>query len=516
MISVHKHYILIVLTFFSFQVFSQKEKKPNVIVIYTDDHRFSGVHSLSGAAVKTPNIDNLSENGITFTNTYLMGSFSGATCIPSRAMLHTGRNLFKLKGDGRQIPETHVTLGETFQKAGYDTHIVGKWHNDNGSLARSFDSGDKIMGRGVYLVDHFRMPFWDWDKKGEFKKDDAYLLVYNEEGKIVRRAITQDDKRGPTGTEFDGPHTSEIFAKNAARFIAKRKKKKPFFMYVAFHAPHDPRQAPKEYRNMYNANDIILPPSYMPQHPFDNGHMFLRDEELAPWPRTPEVAKHHLADYYAIITHLDAQIGRIIAALKENGTYDNTLIVFAGDSGLAVGNHGLIGKQNIYDEDGIHVPFILSGGAVKKHGVKIDALSYIHDIFPTVCNLTNIDIPPSVNGKSLLPVIENETTQVRTSTYHAYKQFQRAYRKGDYKLIEYVRANDNDWKRGEEIRGSRVTQLFNIKKDPWEIHDLSFFPQHKELILQMQKEMRNMAIELGDAKENVEGEKYDFWDFYTN
>ncbi len=492
----------------------KKNKKPNVLVIYTDDHRFSGIHALGGMEVKTPNIDRLVDDGVAFTNTYLMGAFSGATCIPSRAMLLSGRHLFKLEGHGRVIPDAHETIGETFKKAGYNTHIVGKWHNDNKSLVRSFDSGDKIMGRGVYLVDHFRMPFWDWDKSGAFKKEDAYLLTYDDNGKEIQRALTKDDKRGPIRTELDGPHTSEVFARHAVQYIKKKKGKKPFFMYVAFHAPHDPRQAPKKFREMYSPEAINLPPSYMPQHPFDNGHMFLRDEELAPWPRTEEVAKQHLADYYAIISHLDHQIGKIIAALKESGAYENTLIVFAGDSGLAVGNHGLIGKQNVYDEDGIHVPFVLSGSLIKDKGRKIDALSYIHDIFPTVCDMTNITIPGSVNGKSLVPVIDNKKETVRNETYHAYKQFQRAYRKGDYKLIEYVRANDLHWKYGEQIRGSRVTQLFNIKKDPWETQDLSFFPESKDVLLKMQQEMKEKAIELGDKKENIQGEKYDFWNFY--
>ncbi|NMH87956.1 sulfatase-like hydrolase/transferase [Flavivirga algicola] len=492
----------------------KKGKKPNVLVIYTDDHRFSGVHALGGMEVKTPNIDHLVDDGIAFTNTYLMGAFSGATCIPSRAMLLSGRHLFKLEGQGHVIPDEHITMGEAFKEAGYNTHIVGKWHNDNKSLVRSFDSGDKIMGRGVYLVDHFRMPFWDWDKSGAFKKEDAYLLTFDAKGKEIQRPLTKNDKRGPVGTELEGPHTSEVFARHAAQYIKKKKDKKPFFMYVAFHAPHDPRQAPKKYRDMYNPETISLPPSYAAQHPFDNGHMFLRDEELAPWPRTEEVAKEHLADYYAIISHLDHQIGKIISALKESGAYENTLIVFAGDSGLAVGNHGLIGKQNVYDEDGIHVPFVLSGNLIKDKGRKIDALSYIHDIFPTVCEMANITMPNSVNGKSLVPVIENKTAQVRNETYHAYKQFQRAYRKGDYKLIEYVRANDLHWKYGEQITGSRVTQLFNIKKDPWETQDLSFFPENKELLLKMRNEMKAKALELGDKKENIKGEKYDFWNFY--
>ncbi|WP_303316274.1 sulfatase-like hydrolase/transferase [Flavivirga abyssicola] len=508
---------LVIITTVFFMQNALAQKKPNVLIIYTDDHRFSGVHALGGMDVKTPNIDTLADDGIAFTNTYLMGAFSGATCIPSRAMLFSGRHLFKLKGQGHVIPDEHITIGEAFKEAGYDTHIVGKWHNDNKSLLRSFDSGDKIMGRGVYLVDHFRMPFWDWDKTGAFKKEDAYVLAYDNRGKEIRSPITKDDVKGPIRTELDGPHTSEVFARHAVQYLKKKEKNnKPFFMYVAFHAPHDPRQAPKAYRDMYTPETIKLPPSYKSQHPFDNGHMFLRDEELAPWPRTKEVAKQHVADYHAIISHLDHQIGKIITALKESGAYENTLIVFAGDSGLAVGNHGLMGKQNIYDEDGIHVPFILSGHLIKNKGRKINALSYIHDIFPTICDMTGVAIPNTVKGKSLVPVIKNKTDQVRNETYHAYKQFQRAYRKGDYKLIEYVRANDNHWQRGEEIRGSRVTQLFNITKDPWEIQDLSFFPEHAKLVAKMKKELKIKAEELGDVKENIEGEIYGFWEFYTD
>ncbi|TGV00979.1 sulfatase-like hydrolase/transferase [Flavivirga rizhaonensis] len=495
---------------------NNKISKPNVLIIYTDDHRYTGVHSLGGMQVKTPNMDALANEGIVFENAYLMGAFSGATCIPSRAMLLSGRQLFSLRGQGHSIPEDHVTIGEAFQKAGYMSHIVGKWHQDNKSLVRSFNSGSTIMGRGVYLVDHFRMPLWDWDKKGNFSAEDAYLLVNGEKGKVERRQLTKDDKKGSTGTELNGPHTSEIFAENASNFIRNCKKNKPFFMYLAFHAPHDPRQAPQHYKDMYPSDSIQLPPSYMDQHPFDNGHMVLRDEALAPWPRTPEIAKKELADYYAIITHLDDQIGKVIATLKATGAYENTLIVFAGDSGLAVGNHGLMGKQNIYDEDGVHIPLVFSGGFMKTKGIRKNALSYTHDIFPTICNLVNIPIPESVNGKSLVPVINNSTEQVRDYTYHAYRQFQRAYRKGDYKLIEYVRAKDSKKQKGIELEfesGSRVTQLFNVEKDPWETQDLSFFPEFKEVVLQMRKEMKQKAVLLGDKKESI-NERYDFWDYY--
>ncbi|APZ45560.1 arylsulfatase [Polaribacter reichenbachii] len=491
-------------------------KKPNVLLIYTDDHRFSGIHTLAGLQVQTPNIDQLAKDGITFTKTYLMGSFSGATCIPSRAMLLTGKNLFTLDGVGRNIPKNDTTIAEAFQKEGYDTHIVGKWHQDNASLNRSFNSGDKIMGRSAYLTDHFRMPFWDFNKNSNYTRKEAYLLVYDKKGKRIKRSLTKEDKKGPIGTERIGPHTSEVFAEHASNYIKKSKKEKPFFMYLAFHAPHDPRQAPQEYLDKYNTKNIKLPPSYLPQHPFDNGAMTVRDEALAPWPRTNEIAKKHLAEYYAIITHLDAQIGKVIQALKDSGAYKNTIIVLAGDSGLAVGNHGLIGKQNVYDEDGLHVPFIISGNYIKQKGRKIDALSYIQDIFPTICDLANLKKPKSMNGKSLKPVIDYKTEQIRQSTYHAYKQFQRAYRKGDFKLIEYVKANGNHWKNGPFIAGARVTQLFNIKDDFWETTDLSFLPQYKEKVALMRKEMKAKADELGDVKVTSSKEReYHFWDYYN-
>ncbi|TXG38401.1 sulfatase-like hydrolase/transferase [Seonamhaeicola maritimus] len=500
----------------SFQLQAQRKKKPNVLVIYTDDHRYSGVHALGGQAVVTPALDNLAHNGITFTNAYLQGAFSGATCVPSRAMLLTGRNLFQLDGIGRNIPTEHTLMGEAFMDGGYYAYHVGKWHQDHQSLARSANYGAKVSGTPAYLTDQYRMPYSDWEPEGKYKRENCYLLEFNDEGEVIRRPITKDDKRGPTGTEKTAPHVSEVLADEASRFISDYDKKKPFFMYLAFPTPHDPRQAPKKFKDMYPEDEIALLPSYMPQHPFDNGHIVLRDEQLAEWPRTNQIAKQHLSDYYAIISHLDAQIGRVIAALKETGQYENTIIVMAGDSGLAVGNHGLLGKQNIYNEDGIHIPLIISGGLIEEanKGRREGALCYNYDVMPTICEMAGISTPASVTGSSLMPVINNEKEIVRDYTYHAYRQHQRAYRKGDYKLIEYVRAPDKDRKRGDLVTGSKVTQLFNIAKDPWETFNLADFPEYTQIVAQLRKEMKAKAIELGDVADGKRT-NFDFWKYYN-
>ena len=508
--------ILFFLASISFQPKAQNQAKPNVLLIYTDDHRYTGVHALGKQPVQTPYLDQLVEEGIAFTNTYLMGSFSGATCIPSRAMLLTGRDLFSIQGMGHTIPESHTMLGEAFMDAGYHAHHIGKWHQDFKSLARSFNSGGKVAGKPRYLVDQYRMPFTDWQADGNYTEDHGYLLEYDDQGAIKRRPLTKDDQRGPIGTEETGPHVSEVLADEAIHFLKKHHEKQPFFMYLAFPTPHDPRQAPQKYYDMYPVEELELPPSYMPQHPFDNGHIVLRDELLAPWPRTPQIAKKHLSEYYAIISHLDAQIGKVVMTLKENDLYQNTLIIMAGDSGLGVGNHGLLGKQNIYDEDGVHIPFILSGGLVSRqdHGRRIHALSYIHDIMPTLCELVGIPVPKTVIGKSLAPVIRGEIDQIRDYTFHAYRQHQRAFRMGDYKLIEYVRAPDSHRDRGDFIAGSRVTQLFNVSEDPWETLNLADFPEYQAKVFAMRKEMILEAIKLGDHDDGLRT-SVNFWDYWS-
>ncbi len=499
----------------SFLAKAQISPKPNVLVIYTDDHRYTGVHALGGQALRTPTLDRLAAEGIAFTNAYLQGSFLGATCVPSRAMLLSGRNLFQLEGPGRNIPKEHKTMGEAFMDAGYYAYHVGKWHQDASVLARSFHNGAKLCGMPAYLTDQYRMPFSDWNPEGNYSRETCYLLEYTTEGEVKRRPLTDEDKRGPTANEKTGPHVSEVLADEAASFIKDYDKEQPFFLYLAFPTPHDPRQAPEKFKALYPEENTALPPSYMAQHPFDNGHIVLRDELLAPWPRTKAIAQQHLSDYYAIITHLDAQIGRVIKTLKASGQYESTLIVMAGDSGLALGNHGLLGKQNIYHEDGVHIPFILSGGLIEEEnkGKWINALCYNYDIMPTICELAGIEIPSSVTGSSLVPIVKEEVEEIRDHTYHAYRQHQRAYRKGDFKLIEYVRAPDYHKNRGDFIAGSRVSQLFNLAKDPWETFNLADFPEYKETVDKLRAEMKSKAIELGDRADGKRTE-VDFWEYY--
>ena len=222
----------------------------------------------------------------------------------------------------------------------------------------------------------------------------------------------------------------------------------------------------------------------MPEHPFDNGELVIRDEKLAPWPRTPEIVRQHIAAYYAMITHLDVYIGKLLETLKETGHADNTIIIFAGDNGLAVGQHGLLGKQNLY-EHSIRVPLVITGPNIPK-GKKSDALCYLLDIFPTLCELTGLPIPKTVEGKSLVPAITGEKQHLRDTLFFAYKNVQRAVCDERYKLIEYF------------VEGTRRTQLFDLANDRWEVNNLSEAPEHAEQLARLREEMTRWQKEVAD------------------
>jgi arylsulfatase A-like enzyme len=286
------------------------------------------------------------------------------------------------------------------------------------------------------MSNHLRVPVHDFDPRGKYAPEKSYI-----------------------GKKF----SSELFTDAAVDFLRRYDEDRPFFMYLPYTAPHDPRMAPEKYDAMYDRDGIPLPGNFMPKHPFDNGEMLVRDEKLAPWPRTPEIVREHIAAYYAMITHLDDQIGRVLAALEEAGHAANTIVIFAGDNGLAVGQHGLLGKQNLYDHS-VRVPLIMSGPGLPA-GSRCDTLCYLHDIFPTVCELVGLPIPETVEGLSLLPSMRADEKRHRQTLYFAYREVQRAVRDERFKLIEY------------RVGGKRTAQLFDLAGDPAEVSDLADDPE---------------------------------------
>ena len=323
---------------------------------------------------RPPNIDRLVSEGTAFTHAYIPGGTCGAVCMPSRAMLHTGRTLFHLEDSGREIPAEHTLLGETLQKAGYRTFGTGKWHNGTRAYARSFTDGGEIFFGG--MSDHWNVPAYSFEPSGKYDKCSMQCTNY---------FYSKDELELTCDHITPGKHSSELFCEEAAGFLRNYDSDDPFFMYVSFMAPHDPRVMPESFRRMYNEDSLPLPENFMPEHPFDKGEMCVRDELLAPLPRTSAMVREHLADYYAMITHLDSQIGMVLKELENSGLYDDTIIILAGDNGLALGQHGLFGKQNCY-EHSLRVPLVFAGPGVPKD-FRTDSLCYLLDIYPTLCDM---------------------------------------------------------------------------------------------------------------------------------
>jgi len=419
----------------------------NVLFFFTDDQRFNTIAALGNPHIHTPSIDKLVARGTTFTHGFIPGGTSGAVCMPSRAMLHTGRTLFHLEGAGEGIPAAHTLLGEHLRTHGYRTFGTGKWHNGTESYARSFSNGAEIFFGG--MEDHWNVPACNFDPKGKYETRTP---------KCVNAYNSKRELRYVADHVTPGKHSSELFCDAAIEFLESCDTDKPFFAYVSFMAPHDPRVMPREFRDRYRDAELPLPACFQPEHPFDFGIRDIRDELLANYPRTEDEIREHLADYYAMITHLDAQLGRVMDTLEQKGLLDNTIIVFAGDNGLAVGCHGLMGKQNLY-EHSVRVPLIFAGPGIPA-GTRTDAFAYLLDIFPTLTELIGVETPGSVEGKSLVPAMQDDAT-VREDLYLAYTDKIRGVRTREYKLIEY-RTDDM-------IR----TQLFDLADDPAELCDLN-------------------------------------------
>lgn len=420
----------------------QAAKKPNVLFIFADDMTYDAIRALGNEEIETPNLDRLVKTGTTFSHAYNSGSWSGAVCVASRTMLMTGRQIWEANKvfSSKELMQEYVQKKrmwpQLLEKGGYKTYMSGKWHVKA--------KADVLFN----VAKNVRPGMPKSIKKAYNRPLDGKPDPWDPADKSIG------------GFWQGGKHWSEVQADDAVEFLgAASKEEKPFFIYLAFNAPHDPRQAPQEFLDKYPADKIKIPESFLPRYPFcdeiGNPHK-LRDEFLAPMPRTKHSVQVHIREYYAIITHMDAQIGRVLDALKKTGKEENTYIVFTADHGLAVGKHGLFGKQNMYDHS-VRVPFIVVGPGVKA-GRTTDAPIYLQDVIPSTLDWAGINIPQHVQFKSIQPHLKGNGPK-RPSIYGAYLNKQRSITAGGYKLMVYPNANNK-------------RRLYHVAKDPHELVDL--------------------------------------------
>ena len=430
-------------------VTSPSSPRPNILLLFADDMRADCIAAHGNRHIRTPHLDRLAAQGFSFRGNYIFGANSGAVCIPSRAMLMTGRTWFHI--DTLHLRGSRL-LPEHLREHGYRTFATGKWHNGEESWLRGFQQGRAVMFGG--MSDHTQVPVRDLGADGRL-----------------------------TPTRVARGFSSELFADAALEFLQGHQGDDPFFAYVAFTAPHDPRQPPAGWTPPAPADRPPLPPNFLPQFPFDNGMVKVRDEVLAAWPRDPETLRDQLVEYYALIEHLDQQVGRVLDGLRASRHATNTLVIFAADNGLALGSHGLLGKQSVF-EHSMRVPLILAGPGIPA-GRSTHAFTYLHDLFPTLCDLLGLDAPPDLEGASLRPLLDGTQPAVRDTVFLPFLSTQRAVRDERWKLIAYPEQGH--------------LQLFDLQSDPHEITNLVARPEHAVHIARLRERLQVWQRQVGDG-----------------
>ncbi|MFH1920913.1 MAG: sulfatase-like hydrolase/transferase [Planctomycetota bacterium] len=439
--------------------------KPNILFIFADDQCFETIHALGHPVIETPNLDRLVDSGITFTDAHNQGSWTGAVCVASRTMLNTGRFLWRAQRVDKQAEEERQAgrfWSEYMKGAGYETYMTGKWHV-KADPQKAFDHVTNVRGG---------MP--------------------NQTPEGYNRPLEgKPDPWSPWDPKFGGywkggKHWSEVLGDDAVAFLGRASKRdEPFFMYLAFNAPHDPRQSPKEYVDKYPLQTVDLPVNFLPEYPYKDAigcGKTLRDEMLAPFPRTEHAIKVHRQEYYAIITHMDAQIGRILDALERSGKAGSTYLLFTADHGLAVGHHGLVGKQNLY-EHSVRVPLLITGPGVPK-GKRIDAPVYLQDVMPTTLELAGVEKPEHVQFHSLMPLVRGVGPAPYDAVYGAYLDLQRSVTLDGYKLILYPKIGR--------------ARLYHLRDDPNEMNDLADDPGSRPVMKRLLARLIELQKETGD------------------
>ncbi|MCA9036933.1 MAG: sulfatase-like hydrolase/transferase [Planctomycetaceae bacterium] len=432
-------------------------QRPNILLIVSDDQRPDTIHALGNEIIRTPHLDQLVRTGTTFTR----ATCANPICTPSRAEILTGCSGFRMgvRDFGGTIDKTAPRMASWFAGNGYSTWYVGKWHNDGQPKDHGYQ-----QTRGLFTGGGAKFATPQIDFSGR--------PVTGYRGWIFR------DRNGAPQPEKGVGLTGEIsrhFAQAAIQAIDDSMAlDSPFFVHVNFTSPHDPLMIPPGWSDQYKPEDIPVPSNFLTQHPFDHGNFQGRDEQLFQWPRTLEETQRELAAYYAVISYMDSQIGQIQQHLRDLNLYQETIIVFTSDHGLAIGSHGLRGKQNMYEHT-IGVPLIFTGPGIPE-GQQSQVQCYLRDLFPTICELAGFEAPvEEIDGRSLKSAVKGSEDQIYPFVTGYFRDSQRMIRTERWKYVEYPIVMKQ--------------QLFDLVNDPHERNDLSQAIEYSDTLSDLRNQM---------------------------
>lgn len=435
-----------------------KDRKMNVLFIAVDDMN-NDLGCYSHSLVKSPNIDRLASKGIAFANAYCQLPLSS----PSRSSLLTGlrpdkTRVFDLTYHFRQDLPDIVTLPQMFRNNGYYVARIGKMYH----YGNPGDIGTNGLDDKVSWMERINPAGRD---KTALEPD---IINYTPKRGLGSSMSFLADKEGNDIDHTDGRVATETIK------LMEKHKDEPFFIAAGFYKPHCPWVTPRKYFDIYNIGQMSLPeisadtPQKYPE---------LALASTKPWPYfgiKPDQARECILAYYAAISFVDAQIGRLLDALDSLGLADNTIVVFWSDHGYHLGEHGLWFKQSCFEESA-KCPLIISAPGIRNSGKICNRIVELLDIYPTLAHLTGLKPPDSLEGKSLLPLLKNPAAEWN---YPAYTQVQRGHIPG-----HSIRTDK--WRYTEWGFGQSGTELYNEIIDPDELRNLAKDPAYAEIVREM-------------------------------
>lgn len=416
--------------------------------------------------VKSPNIDRLASKGVAFANAYCQLPLSS----PSRSSLLTGlrpdkTRVFDLTYHFRQDLPDIVTLPQMFRNNGYYVARVGKMYH----YGNPGDIGTNGLDDRASWMERVNPAGRD---KTALEPD---IINYTPKRGLGSSMSFLADRKGKDIDHTDGKVATETIK------LMEKHKDEPFFIAAGFYKPHCPWVTPEKYFNLYNIDQMSLPeisedtPQKYPE---------LALASTRPWPYfgiTSDQAKECILAYYAAISFVDAQIGRLLDALDALGLTDNTIVVFWSDHGYHLGEHGLWFKQSCFEESA-KCPLIISAPGISTSGKISTRIVELLDIYPTLADLTGLKPSESLEGKSLLPLLKNPAAEWN---YPAYTQVQR----GD---IPGHSIRSDEWRYTEWGFGELGTELYNEAADPNELRNLAYDPAYAEIVRKMKALLKNV------------------------
>ncbi|MBN2088418.1 sulfatase-like hydrolase/transferase [candidate division KSB1 bacterium] len=488
---------------------STRNKRPNILFFMTDQLRYDCLGANGNQIIRTPHLDRLAKQSANFSHAFVQAP----VCTPSRACFFTGRyaHAHKNRVNYTELDERETLLPKYLQNVGYETILVGKTHlyyqyPPTPEAAKHTGYNIVDLHDGVNNTDAYSS-YAKWRAENDPQKDIYYRQLAQDVPELKRELTERDNPfRSAIDKEFTDTAWIGLRTRDYIRQYAKADK--PFFLFSSFWKPHSPFEVPAPYDSMYNEVEFELPQREtretilkLPPHV---SRLILRNEyrgRKAPYDMDEKQLQWIYRSYYGTISHIDHEVGQILKTLEETGQADNTIIIFTSDHGDQLLEHGLMGKNVLFDAS-VRVPFMIKYPNHIRPGQYDDLVMSI-DLLPTLFEMLGLAHPYNCHGQSLLPLIgnsdrayesrncvfcENVIPEVFANVFNFEKgQGVMGIRHPDGKMVRTKRWKYNYYPKGFE-------ELYDLKEDAGECKNLANDPQYRKVCDEMKSHLLDWLI----------------------